>query len=175
MQTLELDFKARGRRSPWVGRALMAGALVFAAHVTTSYMHARGLVDEGEARLARLDRETSRGAPGAGASPEELRIARETVERLSLAWGNLFQALEAASKGTAGQDISLLAIEPDARAGTALIGGEAKDYAAVLGYVSRLASARTLRDVHLVRHEVRPGDSRRPIAFTVSASWKGQR
>jgi hypothetical protein len=171
MQALELDFKARGRRSPWVGRALMAGALVFAAHVTTSYMHLGGLVEEGESRLSNLDREGRRAAPAVNASPEEMRAARETVDRLSLAWGGLFQALEDAA-GKGGQDIALLSIEPDARAGTAIIGGEARDYSDVLAYVSRLSAAGKLRDVHLVRHEQQPTGGRRPVAFTLAARWK---
>jgi hypothetical protein len=179
MQALQLDFSATRPSSPWVGRTLMAVAVAFSAHVSVSYMHARDKVDAGEAELARLGRSVD-GSKGAGsrqgqlASPEEMRVARETVERLSLEWNNLFGALESSPTG-AGADVALLTIEPDARAGTALIGGEAKDYDAALRYVSALAGTSALRNVHLVRHELRDGGSRRPLAFTVSASWKDSR
>lgn len=180
MQALQLDFVATRPSSPWVGRILMAVAIAFGAHVSVSYMHARDKVDAAEAELARLGRSVD-GARGAGsaqgplASPEEMRVARETVERLSLEWDNLFGALESSPATGAGADIALLTIEPDARAGTAVIGGEAKDYGAALRYVSALAAAPALRNVHLVRHEMRDGGSRRPLAFTLSASWKESR
>src|SRR6185503_4408610 len=99
---------------------------------------------------------------------EELRAARETVERLSLAWDNLFSALES----SAAADVALLSIEPDGRAGTVLITGEARDYQAALGYVSKLGAAKTLRRVHLVKHEIRQGEAQRPVLFSVAASWK---
>jgi hypothetical protein len=101
-----------------------------------------------------------------------MRAARQTVERLSLSWDNLFAALEQSP----GEEVSLLSIEPDARSGTALISGEGKDYAAVLRYVAKLGEAKTLKDVYLVRHEMRPAPgSRRPMLFSVSASWTGGR
>jgi hypothetical protein len=172
MYPLHLDFYAARPCSRWTGRALFALALVFSAQVGTSYVNVRQALDLGEAQLARsaqpLHAATAAGGATQRASPEEMRTARETIERLSLAWGNLFTALES----TPGEDVALLAIEPDTRTGTALISGEGKDYAAALHYVSRLGAAKSLRDVYLVRHEMRSGESRRPLAFSVSASWK---
>ena len=175
MQLLELDFYARRASSPWIGRVLLALAVAFAVDVTAAYVHAREAIEASESQLARLGRPVEgRGSSDAvqRVSPEEMRTAHETIERLSLAWDNLFAALESSPAG----DIALLSIEPDPRSGTALISGEARDYASVLHYVSRLGEAKTLRGVYLVRHEMRPAaQSRRPLAFSVSAEWKGAR
>src|SRR3954470_9108746 len=89
MQALELDFSGNRRRSPWVGRALLAAALLFGAQVTASYVDLRGKVDAGEARLARHSGEQGSSA-GRNVSEDELREARETVQRLALPWANLF-------------------------------------------------------------------------------------
>ncbi len=170
MQLLELDFQARRRSSGWIGRVLLVLAVAFGADVTVAYVHDRETVRSAEARLAQ--RSPKSAGPVQPVSSEEMRAAQQTLERLSLAWDNLFNALERSP----GEDVSLLAIEPDARSGTALISGEAKDYAAVLHYVAKLGEAKTLKDVYLVRHEMRPAaGSRRPMVFSVSASWTGGR
>ena len=60
---------------------------------------------------------------------------RETVQRLSLPWDQLFSALESA----ASDKVALAAIEPDPRAGTVTISGDGKDYLAALSYVLNLS------------------------------------
>ena len=103
----------------------------------------------------------------ANASPEELALARDTVERLGLPWTKLFAALEAA----ANDQVALLAIEPDTKNGTVKITGDSKDYLAALGYVLNLSQADALSNVQLVRHEVKQNDPQRPVAFSISAAW----
>jgi Tfp pilus assembly protein PilN len=103
----------------------------------------------------------------ANASPEELALARDTVERLGLPWTKLFAALEAA----ADDQVALLAIEPDTKSGTVKISGDSKDYLAALGYVLNLSQAEALSNVQLVRHEVKQNDPQRPVAFSISAAW----
>ena len=41
MQRIDLDFAARGRRSPWAGAVLFAVSLAVAGDVAWSYVHAR--------------------------------------------------------------------------------------------------------------------------------------
>jgi len=164
MQLLELDFHARRRSPRWVGRVLFVVALAFAADVTLAYVQADSAVRSGEAQLAHRGPRKGSMLP---VSPEELRAARQTVDRLSLAWDNLFDALEQ----NPAADVALLAIEPDVRSGTALISGEANDYASVLRYVAKLSTAKSLSEVYLVRHEMHP-ESKRPVQFSLSAAWK---
>jgi len=167
---LQLDFRAGTRVPPWASAVLALIALAFALELGLSYRKTREATAEAEYRLARSGK---RGAPALDAaaqraSAEELAAAREAYDRLAVPWERLFRALES----TASDRISLSAIEPDAKAASVLISGEAADFPAALDYVARLERSGTLRNAHLLRHELRPGDGARPVAFSISASWK---
>ena len=164
MQRIDLDFAARGRRSPWAGAVLFAVSLAVAGDVAWSYVHARRTLAQAEVLLARAQ---PRQAPRA-VTPEELAAARDTVQRLALPWPGLFGAIESA----ASEDVALLAIEPDPRDGKVTISGDSKDYLAALTYVLNLSRSEALTRVELVRHEVKQNDPRHPVAFSVSAAWK---
>ena len=82
-------------------------------------------------------------------------------------WGNLFGALESAAT----DQVALLAIEPDPKAGTVVIQGDSKDYLAALTYVLNLSKTSGLADVQLVRHEVKKNDPQHAVSFQVSAAW----
>ena len=169
MQPVALDFRRRAPRSARSGWVLLAVALALALDVGASFLRARDAVSDREARLARAPSSKMRPAAAARAtSPEEIALARETIRRISIPWPNLFGALES----TKSNDIALVSIEPDTEAGTVLISGESKDYLGVLNYVSRLQSARTLRQVELARHEIKDSEPQRPVAFSISASWR---
>ena len=169
MQRLDLDFAARGRRSPWAGAVLFAVALAVAGDAAWSYVHARRQLAQAEVLLARA--QPRHAARAVAATPEELAAARDTVQRLALPWPGLFGALESA----ASDDVALLAIEPDARSGKVTISGDSKDYLAALAYVLNLSRSEALSGVELVRHEVKQNDPRHPVAFSVSAAWKEAR
>ncbi len=169
MQRIDLDFAARGRRSPWAGAVLFAVALAVAGDAAWSYVHARRQLAQAEVLLART--QPRHAARAARATPEEIAAARDTVQRLALPWPGLFGALESA----ASDDVALLAIEPDPRSGKVTITGDSKDYLAALTYVLNLSRSAALSGVELVRHEVKQNDPRHPVAFSVSAAWKEAR
>jgi len=165
MKRLEIDFVGH-RRSAWAGRALLAIAVAFAGDVAWSYRQAQTELVATEALAA------ARSAPRAvvpAATPEEVAQVRETVARLSLPWEKLFGAIEAA----ASDKVAVLAVEPDSRTGTVTISGDSKDYLAALSYVLELQRSDGLRQVQLVRHEVKQQDPQRAVAFTVTAQWNG--
>jgi hypothetical protein len=161
---LDVDFRRGARSSPWAGRVLMLVAAAVALDAGLAYRDAREVIDRNKAALARAQPDLA--APKA--SSEELSAARETVGRLSMPWGSLFGALESA----ASDQVALLAVEPDPAAGTVTISGEGKDYLAALTYVLNLSRSDALSGVQLVRHEMKPDDPQRPVAFTISATWK---
>jgi Tfp pilus assembly protein PilN len=167
MQRLSLDFAARGRRSPWAGALLFAVALAVAGDAAWSYVHARRTLAQAEVLLARAHPRQAQRA----VAPEELAVARDTVQRLALPWPGLFGAIESA----ASEDVALLAIDPDPRGGKVTLSGDSKDYLAALTYVLNLSRSEALSRVELVRHEVRQNDPRHPVAFSVSAAWKEAR
>jgi hypothetical protein len=164
MKKLEINFVGRGARSPWAGRILLAAALALSLDVAVSYKDVRAALDLNQAKLARAQPRT---APAPKVSAEEVAVVRETVERLAMPWDQLFGALESA----ASDQVALLGIEPDPKAGTVVISGDSKDYLAALSYVLNLSQARALSQVQLLRHEVKPNDPQGPVSFAVSAAW----
>ena len=163
MQRLELDFVRRAPRSRWAGRLLLAIALGVTGDMAFTFAQLERTVKANEALVARAQPRKAI----AQASPEEIALARDTVERLGLPWTKLFAALESA----ANDQVALLAIEPDTKTGTVKISGDSKDYLAALGYVLNLSQAEALSNVQLVRHEVKQNDPQRPVAFSISAAW----
>jgi Tfp pilus assembly protein PilN len=165
MQRIDLNFAGRERRSPWAGAVLFAVAIAVAGDAAWSYLNAKRTIVQAETLIARAH---PHSAPARAVAPEEIAVARDTVQRLSLPWPGLFGAIESA----ASDDVALLAIEPDPRAGKVTLSGDSKDYLAALTYVLNLSRSDALSSVELVRHEVKQNDPRHPVAFSVSAAWK---
>jgi hypothetical protein len=163
LHRLSIDFSRNARRSPWVGRVLMAVAAAVALDAGLAYRDAKHVIDRNREELAKAP-----SAPAQRASKEEVAQARDTVERLAMPWAGLFGALESAAT----EQVALLAVEPDAKAGKVLISGEGRDYLAALTYVLNLSRSDALSGVQLVRHEMKPEDPQKPVAFAVSATWK---
>ncbi|HUF79603.1 MAG TPA: hypothetical protein VMN03_00595 [Burkholderiales bacterium] len=174
MKPLDLDFRRTRPASAWGGWLLLAIAAAFTVDLVYSWQAARAALAQTEARLAQQARSgggPARAAPGRRpVSADEIKLARETMQRLQLPWDPLFGALE----GAANNRIALAAIEPDPKSGTVVISGQAESYPAVLDYVVQLRRTRALAGAHLVKYEVRPDDPQRPVAFAVSASWGGK-
>ena len=162
MQALQIDFRATRRHSPWIGRVMLAVAALVALDAGASYYTARNTLLENQARLTQ--RTPARSAPKV--SPQEVAAVRETVQRLTLPWDDLFSAIES----VASDKVSLAAIEPDPRNGTVTISGDSKDYLAALSYVLNLSHSEGLARVQLVRHE----QKNQGVSFAVSAAWSAK-
>lgn len=171
MSKLDLDFMRMRPASPWLRWALFAIALAFAADFGISFYSVRHRIAQNEENLAELKRGADGAANAALAmrapSPEEIRVARDTVQRLAMPWDSLFRALES----TASDKVALLAIDPEAKSGTVVISGEATDYGAALDYVARLGRSGALDRPHLVRHEIARDEAQNPVKFSISANW----
>jgi len=166
MQALRLNFSRRRPAPRWIAPALLALALAFCADVGFSFFKAVNHIRKDEKALAALS--PRQYAPARKVGPEEIALARETMQRLATPWDKLFGALESA----ASDDVALLAIDPDAKAGTVLISGDSKDYLAALTYVLNLGREPSLSQVQLARHEVKANDPQKTVGFSVSATWK---
>ena len=169
LRRLDLDFRATRRAAPWAGWLMLALAVGFIADLGVSYHRTQVAIEQAHARLAKVERprESAGRRAAVAVTPEEIANAREAYLRLATPWNELFAALES----TLPDRVTLTAIEPDTKAGTVVISGEARDYAAVLDYVVGLQRARTFDRVHLVRHELRQNDQQPSAAFAVSAKW----
>jgi hypothetical protein len=166
MNRLEIDFIGRGTRSRWPRRVLVVLALALSVDLALSYRTLQSAMAQSEAKIAQAQ---AAAAPARPVTPEELAAVRETVERLAMPWDRLFGALETAAT----EEVALLGIEPDPKAGTVQISGDSKNYLAALAYVLNLSRADALTRVQLVRHEVKANDPHAAVGFTVSAAWTG--
>lgn len=166
MPALDLDFAPR--RPRWPAWLLLAIGLAVATDVALTWTELRreaGALEQPRgARLAAAGPK----APLPEAVQRELDAARQVLQELALPWEALFQAIEGATSA----DTALLAIEPDSSKRALRIGGEARDFPAVLGYVERLGAQPVLSGVHLVTHQVRDDVAERPVQFTLLATWR---
>jgi hypothetical protein len=169
MRRLDLDLK--GPRSPAAGWILLGIALVALLDLGASWKQlddeiasaesrGAGSRSRGGAQLA----QRGRGEGSAGAFRDADQVARS----LNLPWDKLFRSVEEATD----EGVALLALQPDPQKREISISGEAKDYAAILAFVTRLDKRQSLHDVHLVKHEVREDDPQRPTFFSIVASWE---
>jgi hypothetical protein len=162
LQEIRLDF-CRSRAAPrWMAPMLLAIALAFAGDIAFSFTKTFREISSDEKKLAQSSPHSYRTARKV--APEEVAAARETMQRLSTPWDKLFGALESA----ASDEVALLSIEPDPKAGTVTISGDSKDYLAALTYVLDLGRSGSLSHVQLARHEVKQNDT---VGFSISAAW----
>lgn len=172
MRLLELDFRRPARRLRLAGWALAFAAAAVATDATRHYSALRNDVALKEAALShgamlRVTKPAGLPAPDV----DEYAFARDTIRRIAAPWESFFEALEEAQTDR----VTLLSIEPNVESGTVNLNGEARDYLAALTYLAHLSDQKRLGRVHFVQHELKRGSSRRPLAFTISASWKEQR
>jgi len=99
----------------------------------------------------------------------EIKHANEVLQQLTLPWGKLFQAMESSS----GKQVALLAMEPDAEKQVVKISGEAKDIAAVLDYIRRLAAQQVFSSVYLQSHQIQQQDPEKPVRFVFARRLEG--
>lgn len=172
MRRLELDFQRKPAPMGGGGVVLLLVALMLGGKLFADYRQLSAEIEQGEAKLARLERLAGHKAsrPSAKTTDSqgaEIKRANEVIDQLALPWDRLFAAVEEAT----GKDVALLSIQPDRRKGRVVIGGEAKDAAAMLDYLRRLNEADSLREVALLSHQIQQQDPQKPVRFNLSAKW----
>lgn len=170
MKRIDLDFAARP--GPSAGWILLGVALVALLDTGASYRHLEAQIAEAEQRaVAPRARAGGHGAETGEAAAAALRDAEKVARTLMLPWDSLFRSVEE----TTDDGVALLALQPDPQKRELNITGEAKDYDAILAFVTRLDKRGSLRDVHLVRHELREDDPQRPLYFSIIAEWEPEK
>jgi hypothetical protein len=173
MQALSLDYERRPSRGSRLGLLFLLLGVVALLIAGDLAVEASREKDELESGLARTDRKrvpTVRGSEReTKRTAEEMKIANNIADRLTLPWADLFDALEASSNNT----VALLALEPDLSKRVLRITGEAKNKSDMLAYVGRLTEDRRLLNVHLMDHQIQAQTPGEPVRFSVQASWAG--
>lgn len=168
MQRLDLDFQNRPATWPLSGVALLIAGLGLTAMLLQHHVEIGDELTRAEGSVARLKRDVERQRmfdtrsehyPAGDSTTVRKKRSREQ-------WEGLFGGFESA----ADDSVTLLSFEP----GTAEISlrGEAKDFSAMTDYIKRLSALPILADVRLTEHETARDHPRRPIRFSVHASWK---
>jgi Tfp pilus assembly protein PilN len=174
MRSLNLDFVNRHRRARQIGYVLLALALMGAIYVLHAYVKRSAELEDLENQLRRMQKTQQRNADHGPSDPvsqermqAELKAAAKVIERLSLPWDGLFNALEQ----TTGGEVALLAVEPDADKREVRITAEAKDLQSMLDYAKRLQSVALFKDAHVTSHQIQQQDPQHPVRFVVNAQW----
>lgn len=175
-QPLGLDFVARHQRTSRLGWWLLAaGALLVtagmlawqSANVETTRWKEKA--EHWRSQAKRGGQSGSQVADGdAGALRPQVEAAAKAITLLAMPWGELYGSLER----TVDETITLLAVLPSPEKGEVRLSGEAKDFAALRGYLKRLNETGTLADVRLLRQEVKQNDPQLPIVFSIAAVWR---
>lgn len=172
MTILRLDYQ-QNLPFRWAGPLLLALALAALAMTIVYYVGLNDRAAEWEQKLARADQGGVQGS-SRQASPEELaqemQRANEVLRQLTLPWEPLFQTVESA----AGNEIALLALEPDVEKHVVKIGGEARDMVVLLEYITRLEEHEVFGPVYLQSHQIQQQDPDRPVRFSLLAVWRGE-
>jgi len=169
-----LDFLHPGGRPSRLGAWLLVAGLIVGALALLGQHHLGTQLQAREAQLEEIRSMSRRARPAIETretdSPqmrEQIKKANAVLAQMNVPWGELFAAIESADEGRVG----LLQIQPDARSGTVLMAGSARDLPAVLAYMTRLEGTGRLKDVVLMSHEVKLKEPGTPVAFQLLARW----
>lgn len=171
MTRLQLDYQV-GKPFPWAGAVLLALALLVSSLIGAYYHYVIERTAYWEAKTGRVEKgsesHVSADARTTNDLAMEIRHANEVLNKITLPWNTLFQAVEWSS----GKDVALLAMEPDADKHVVKISAEAKNIAAVMSYLRHLEAQDIFSSVYLQSHQVQLRNPEKPVRFTLVASWK---
>lgn len=100
-----------------------------------------------------------------GALEEQKKWAALGAER-DFAWPEVFAAVEKAGSA----DIELLAFKPEKGTRMVLLGGEARDRKALMGFLDALAEQPTLKNVHLTLQQRKKRERLETVVFEIRAN-----
>lgn len=172
MAPLRLDYQRDKHPFPWPGAVLLVSGLMVLTLSGVYYLKLAGKVITLEAKVGQnikpVQPQVASGQRGTADMALEVKHANEVLQQLTLPWGELFQAIESSSS----KQVALLAMEPDAEKHLVKISGEAKDIAAMLGYIKTLAAQEVFDSVYLQSHQTQQQDPEKPVRFVLLATWR---
>ena len=109
-----------------------------------------------------------RAAPHAAVPEARATAVNAAIARLNLPWSAMLDGFERASS----HSVALLQLQPDPKGRWVRGSAEARDVAAMLGYIERLNAQPVFEDARLLRHEVAAQDPNKPLAFDFEVRWR---
>jgi hypothetical protein len=116
-------------------------------------------------RADRLDLSRRDSRPENVFSADESKALRQAISAIRIDWAQLYRSIDAATS----EDISLLAIRPNAQGRSVQLSGEARDLKAALAFVA--LRREPFANVALLSHQIKQNDPQRPIIFEIAATW----
>ena len=164
-----LDFMARAPR-PWAGLVLCIAA---AGLLVTAAASAWQLERDNRDRLALVNERAARLLPPPPrklTEAERVRLAQATrvAGELRAPWADLLATFEEHGKN----DIGLLKLEPDAKAGIVRVTGQARNTAALFAYLRELEADARLTQVALTTQQSERETPGQPLRFVIQAGWR---
>ncbi len=174
MRALRLDYRDHGRFLHLIGFALLVIVLALAT-VTGWYFttlrqetsRLESLIERVEGRIHGQATVSKVNQLAPDKLAEVIKFSNHAIHQLNLPWDTLFVQLEKAK----GDGVALLSIEPNSKSSLIKVTGEAKDYAAMLGYVRGLSEQGVLQNVYLTEHKMDDQNPDKPVHFSLEASW----
>lgn len=142
-----------------VGMAAWLAAQAYEFHTQVLEMQAR--VEKLLVQQAAL----AKSKPTPKELDEQKRWTALKLER-DFPWQRVFKAVERANS----KDIELLEFQPDKRNRIIVLRGEARDFAAIVSYLDRLALQAGLSEVHLLHQQNVMRDRLETVAFEIKAT-----
>lgn len=172
MTALRLDYQ-HNPPFPLLGAALLGLASIILVLTGTYYVNLRNQVATLEAKVEQagnrgVQRLSGRSDRSSAELVQEVNNANEVLRRLTVPWESLFHALESSGNS----NITLLAIEPDIEKQQVKIKGEAKDFPALVNYITHLQGQAVFGSVYLQNHDVQQQDPDKPVRFSLLAAWQ---
>lgn len=172
MRPLTLDYSSK-RKLGLKGVAVCVLASLWMGYALDQYVALNHKEAELHAKVKKLQHSLRHAADAEAASAiktsddSEIIRANKTINRLTVPWESLFQAVEAANF----IDAALLAIQPELDKQLLVLTAEAKDLPSMLEYIRRLSGESVLVKAELVSHQVQQQDPQKPVRFVVHAGW----
>ncbi len=170
--TLQLDYQSSTKPFPWAGVGVLVIAVAALVLSGIYYSDTAEKTAYWESKRGQVERASKRPMTGTQRSASdmalEIKHANEVLSQITLPWDSLFQAVE----WSAGKDVALLNIEPDADKQEVKISGEAKNIAALLNYIKHLSAQEVFSSVYLQSHQVQEREHEKPVRFALVVAWK---
>lgn len=171
MSLLNLDY-CEANRYPGQGVALLVLAIIVLASMSWYFAD---LTAE-EERWERAEEAANGGVRRKERAVEgglfelvrEIGNANEVLRSLVVPWDEMFHAVETSGD----RQVTLLGLEPNIEQRQVKINGEARNFKAVMIYLTQLEQQPVFGKVFLQNHEVRQESPDKPVRFSLLASWK---
>ncbi|MFT3848699.1 MAG: PilN domain-containing protein [Propionivibrio sp.] len=172
MKRVSVDFSGdRERLALRIGILLFVLAVEVASWVGWQVIATRNVLTQQTAKLdiqrSRRRSQSPQTPPPSRSQIGELKMAQAVIDRLTTPWESLFSALDSAFD----EQVTLIGVEPQSERQEIQLTGEAKNLAAMQGYVRNLEHSPTFADTYLASHQITPQDPQHPVRFVVRARW----